>query len=536
VRQQLGTRPTHATAPATRLSLAVVLALAAVALAALSGAAAASAGPPHTSEVRGTWSDPVGACVAHIISFDASTGDFVCTGTSKWTGTWSGSTTWTLTGNQDPATGAVSGRIDEVFTGHAADGTTGTLVFAEHITIDPAGNTDIRGSIVHSSGGLTHSLGHARWIGTSNPDGSGSGSYFGQWHQGQPQCADTITADTTLHHNLVNCPNNGIIIGADNITLDLNYHTIDGDGTPAAGCDPRTEFCDIGVANFGHDGVTVVHGSLRQFAAGVDFGEVRHNRLLDISASQIQAIGILLFGSSRSLIRNSSGAGTSVRHEGTGLGLFDSDRVRVLHNSFRHNGEVGIRVNDSSHNLIKGNRLSRNGGEGLLMGHGKRNRIKRNRLVRNGAGITLGPGSHNLIKRNRVSRGRDGIRIENGHDNLVAHNRVTHARRAGIRLGIPHPFLGGAHNTVRGNLVKGSRRDGFLVNAKDDHSLLEHNTASGAGDDGFDIRSRTATLTRNRANRNGDLGIEAVRGVNDGGGNIARHNGDPRQCTNIACN
>jgi hypothetical protein len=35
--------------------------------------------------------------------------------------------------------------------------------------------------------------------------------------------------------------------------------------------------------------------------------------------------------------------------------------------------------------------------------------------------------------------------------------------------------------------------------------------------------------------RNHDLGIEAVRGVIDGGGNVARHNGDPRQCTNIVC-
>ena len=78
-------------------------------------------------------------------------------------------------------------------------------------------------------------------------------------------CGDTITTDTTLHHNLVNCPNNGIVIGADNVTLDLNYHTIDGDGTPAAGCDPQTEFCDTGIVNFGHDGVTVMHGSLREF-------------------------------------------------------------------------------------------------------------------------------------------------------------------------------------------------------------------------------------------------------------------------------
>ena len=45
-------------------------------------------------------------------------------------------------------------------------------------------------------------------------------------------CGDTITTDTTLDSDLVNCRNNGIVIGADNITLDLNGHTIDGDGEP----------------------------------------------------------------------------------------------------------------------------------------------------------------------------------------------------------------------------------------------------------------------------------------------------------------
>jgi parallel beta-helix repeat protein len=358
----------------------------------------------------------------------------------------------------------------------------------------------------------------------------------------QPKCGDTITTDTTLHHNLTNCANNGIVIGADDITLDLNYHTIDGDGTASAGCDPQTEFCDVGLVNFGHDGVTVVHGSLRQFAGGVDFGEVRHNRLLGISASNNPAIGIQLFLSSRSLIRNSSGIGSTDRHDGTGLGLFDCDRVRVLHNSARRNARRGIATTDTNDSLIKGNRLSRNDHGGFRMERGQGNRIKRNRLVRNGAGITLGPGSHNVIARNRVSRGRDGIRIEKGHDNLVANNVVSHARLAGIRLGILHHLLnpglpapGGAHNTVRGNLVKASRVDGFLVNPKDEHSRLRHNTARGAGDDGFDVRSRTAKLAKNRALRNGDLGIAAVRGVIDGGRNRARGNGDPRQCTNIAC-
>ena len=38
----------------------------------------------------------------------------------------------------------------------------------------------------------------------------------------QVSCGDTITADTTLDSDLVNCPNNGIVIGADDITLDLD--------------------------------------------------------------------------------------------------------------------------------------------------------------------------------------------------------------------------------------------------------------------------------------------------------------------------
>jgi hypothetical protein len=42
-------------------------------------------------------------------------------------------------------------------------------------------------------------------------------------------------------------------------------------------------------------------------------------------------------------------------------------------------------------------------------------------------------------------------------------------------------------------------------------------------------------LADNLALSNADLGIEAVPGVTDGGGNVARHNGDQRQCTNIVC-
>jgi parallel beta-helix repeat protein len=354
---------------------------------------------------------------------------------------------------------------------------------------------------------------------------------------GQPQCGDTITTDTTLHADLVNCPNNGIVIGADGIKLDLNGHTIDGDGKPTAGCDVETEFCDVGVANDGHDGVTVMHGSIREFGGGINFfGPLQHSRLLRVSTAGSADVGIQLFQASNSVIRSSSANTSPNRHQlGFGLALYSSHHLRIIGNSFRNNTGDGLHVVDSNSNLFERNVVAHNGGNGFVLEGGKSNKIRRNRWVQNGAaGITL-LGTRNVITRNHVTGGSDGIRVGKGHGNLIAHNVVAHTHHAGIRLGLEHPFIGGAHNVIRRNLVKDSRVDDFLVGRRDRHSLLIGNTARAAGDDGFDVNSGSTKLTSNRANRNGDLGIEVVPGVHDGGSNIAQHNGDPRQCTNIVC-
>src|SRR5215204_7033723 len=355
----------------------------------------------------------------------------------------------------------------------------------------------------------------------------------------QVSCGDRITADTTLQQDLVNCPNHGIVIGADDVTLDLNGHLVDGDGTPAAGCDPQKEPCDFGLFNDGHDGVTVMHGSVREFQTGVLFGTLtgraRHNRVLGVSATRNQFAGLGIFSQVRSLVRNSSGDG-SLDREGSGMILGDSHRVRIVNNSFRHNAHNGITtVANSSRNLIKGNLFRRNAEEGILMEGGNRFRVTRNRLVRNGGGITLGPSNRTVVAHNRIVGGSDGIRVEKGHDNLVAANLVLGTRHVGITLGIHDPFIGGANNVVRANVVRRSRVAGIVVVQKDRHSVLIGNLVTRSADDGFDVDSPTTTLTGNRARRNGDLGIEAVFGVIDGGGNIARYNGDPRQCTNIVC-
>ena len=352
-------------------------------------------------------------------------------------------------------------------------------------------------------------------------------------------CGETITADTTLAGDLIDCPNNGIVIGADDITLDLNGHRIDGDGTEFADC-PKNTFCDVGVLDDRHDGVKIKGGSTRQFLFGVWLAGARNSRVVDISSSKNVFFGAVVGRSSRSVIRDGSFS-HNIPPEGDGIGLFGSDHIKIANNSIKDNRGPGVHVDGSNHNVIKGNLFSHSS-PGVLIGgdrasdRGDRNEVRGNRFVRNSEGILVAPGSRNVLARNHFSRDGSGIGIEKGRHNLVARNVVVDARGRGILLGIDFPdgSIGGVHNIVRRNVVKRSGGDGFLVNRKG-ASVLRRNVAIGANDDGFDIESRSTTLTNNRAKHNAALGIQAVRRVIDGGGNVARHNGDRRQCVHIAC-
>ena len=129
----------------------------------------------------------------------------------------------------------------------------------------------------------------------------------GQAAASHVSCGATITADTTLDNDLVDCPTNGIIIAADDVTLDLNGHTIDGDGTPDSACDPIHDFCDFGVAFDNRDGVTVRDGSIREFEGGLLAFKTRDSRLIKLSTARNRFGNIGVAASSLVLVRKCSG-------------------------------------------------------------------------------------------------------------------------------------------------------------------------------------------------------------------------------------
>jgi parallel beta-helix repeat protein len=263
---------------------------------------------------------------------------------------------------------------------------------------------------------------------------------------------------------------------------------IDGDDVLVDPC-PKDEVCDVGVLNDGHNGVRISGGTVQEFAVGALVFAASRNVLGNLTTVDHVFSGIILVEVARTKVRGSTASRNAGPDSGVGITLLASHNNRIVGNAFVNNRELGIHLDQADHNFIGKNRVHGNREGGIVL-QGDRNHIVANRVVGDGITITLFDGGGAV-------------------DNVVRRNRVLDARRAGIAVDTA--------TSIRGTLVRG-------------------NKVFGAKGDGIIIGNRRTTVTRNRASRNGDLGIQAVEGVIDGGGNIAHHNGDPRQCVNVSCN
>jgi parallel beta-helix repeat protein len=315
-------------------------------------------------------------------------------------------------------------------------------------------------------------------------------------------CGDVITQDTTLDSDLVNCPDDGVVIGASGITLDLGGHTVD--GTPGSG--------GGGVDNFGgHDAVTVTGGRISEFHIGVAVADANEN-----------VVGGIAFTAT-----------------GTGVYLARADRNIVARNTFTNSGGVTV-VDGCDGTRIVGNTISGpgtaiqlSGGPGLPeipQEETSGTRIERNRLVDNANGIiSSGVTNDTAIRDNVVNRNVDLGILASGGDTLIEQNTIL-----GNGVGV---HVSGQGTTVARNRVNGSAGDGILVVGGNTtvNTVIDRNVANRNGDDGIDVDSARTIIANNAANDNFDYGIEAVPGVTDGGGNRARGNGNPAQCLNVVC-
>jgi parallel beta-helix repeat protein len=352
-------------------------------------------------------------------------------------------------------------------------------------------------------------------------------------------CGQTIAKDTTLHADLGPCPGDGLVIGADNVTLDLNGHAIIGDDTDQ----------DVGVLDEGHDGAVVKNGEIHGFFTGVKLDAADRSGVSDITASASPNAGFDVSGSYNSIENNVadpapdspfhiSGSHNVIRHNVTS-GSYDGMRIegslnRVTHNRVEYaNGGLWIR---GRRNLVQGNSVSFDDSGLPVSGPG--NVIRNNVVVSNPGRLEVSDCRNVRVEANLLVR--DGMTLSGCQNARVAHNAVSSFESSGILLD------GGSDNTITENTVSGTYDSGIIVRGGSLRTAVKDNLARRAGisrygtenpeSDGIQVEDPGTAIADNRANRNADYGIQAVPGVIDGGGNTASGNGNPLQCLNVVCN
>jgi parallel beta-helix repeat protein len=204
------------------------------------------------------------------------------------------------------------------------------------------------------------------------------------------ECGDTITEDTTLDSDLTNCHPYGVVIGADDITLDLGGHTIDG---VLAGGDLGADG-GIGIYNGGgYDDVTIQNGTVQGFTIGVVLVGATGNEVRDLSVLNSNGSGMSLLLSNDNLVENNTLSGNSF---GVMLSLSNGNEIR--RNSIT-DGPVGIAIVRSDDNLVERNVISASR-FAVLLSTSTGNVIARNSFAQAG----VGPGTQvagNIVEKNR---------------------------------------------------------------------------------------------------------------------------------------
>jgi parallel beta-helix repeat protein len=319
-------------------------------------------------------------------------------------------------------------------------------------------------------------------------------------------CGSVVTRSVALTRDLLGCQGDGLVIGASGITVNLGGHTVAG----------LVSDDSVGIRNAGHADVVVRNGVVRQFERGVQLTGVRGNRLRGLTVELNGSDGIDLNHSSGNQL-----LGGTVLDNFTGVLLENGSAGNLVANAvLQGNRGAGIRLDAASGNRVTGNIVNGNGSAAEPFT----------------SQILLMDADGNRLDANDVSASSTvGVVLIRSDGNRLVGNQVGFVGSDG-NVGGVFVLSDSDRTLLQGNTVANDRPgDGVFVEAGSDRTVLRRNLTSGNGDDGIQVDDPDTLLVGNTANDNDDLGIEAVAGVTDGGGNTARSNGNPAQCSNVDC-
>jgi len=212
-------------------------------------------------------------------------------------------------------------------------------------------------------------------------------------------CGMTILSNVKLDQDLT-CDGDGLIVGADGITIDLNGHSISGGEV------------GVGITVRARRGVAIHGGTVRRFVTGVFLAGstgvvVKANRFTENREA------VFLSGSSQNVVKENvawqnQSRGIMIRPNASGL---ISTQNLVVENTLTDN-PVGILLFGQPGNILKENVIA---GSAVA-----------------GVHLTGGGASGNLLKENLVTSSAAGIRFELGWTKNTVVENMLQANTCGI--------------------------------------------------------------------------------------------------------
>jgi parallel beta-helix repeat protein len=393
------------------------------------------------------------------------------------------------------------------------------------------------------------------------------------------QCGQKLTESVKLANNLLNCRGDGLVIGADGITVDLNGHTVDGIVTQTD-CPQGPPEPGAGINIGAYDGVTITDGAVQQFnngiAAGGDTDGMSDSRVHHLTVRDNRFGGISLgsgggaAATANNRIDHNFVSGTSC---GAGIELNTGQANRFTDNRVKDSGGIVVCCGEAS----DGNVVARNwvsGGQGfgaILVFFSGNSRVVENRVSDVGEGgiVIVGGSSNALVKDNAIVRAHGaGIAVESFGDEssvptdvhiidntftkvadgmllfetdrpVLRNNSVTGAGTFGDpeAFGVGIVLDGVSDAVVQRNAVAGSKGPGIVIGVPPKFNpsarpvadnVVADNTVSGEGADGIsvDVIAENTRLERNDASRNAGDGIHVMSATTTLTRNTANRNGN----------
>lgn len=356
-----------------------------------------------------------------------------------------------------------------------------------------------------------------------------------------PQCGEMVTTNVRLRTDVTCPPNEGFTIGADNITIDLNGHTVSGD--PSLDNNFGNYGIEDGVRGPAHRNVTIMNGTFGRYFVGVYLHGSHATNLVNVNV----------------VVGRRPGSSGVVLEQTTGVTTIQGGTIEISYNlpgPLMQADVADLLISGTTlRSALPAGRISLSGDATIrdstltqvAVGWSGRLTMEHNQVIRSSLGG--GGGAINAkFTRNAFSGYRCICRPgASGRQNTFSTIEIVSASGIGI-VGVEisgNTFDGAAAAgvfiqapAITGNggiVISGNRFSNNGYGASTDRPSRDSNGS--LVNDGLHITAPSGsniTVINNHMSNNADYGIEAVPGtVIDGGGNVSSN--DPHGCLGVAC-